>query len=278
MKLSKAQFKALKNKRITLLGMSGVGKTHLAKLIGQDGNWFHFSGDYHIGATHLKEEIVDNIAHKMKKDPWLRALLDNQSIRVNSQVTFDNLEPISAFLGKAGNPAEGGLPIDEFSRRQALFRHAEIEAMLDVPKFIERTLNQGQQHFINDAGGSLCELNDERVYQTLAEHTLILYIKTSSANEKTLIKRAQSHPKPLYYQADFLTQALKTYLSENNLNYVAQVNPDDFVRWVFPKLVDNRLPKYQAIADQYGYTVSSDALYQCKTANDVFNLINDALD
>ena len=278
MKLSKAQFKALKNKRITLLGMSGVGKTHLAKLIGQDGDWFHFSGDYHIGATHLKEEIVSNIARKMKKDPWLRALLDSQSISVNSQVTFDNLEPISAFLGKAGNPEDGGLPIDEFSRRQALFRHAEIDAMLDVPEFIERALNQGQQHFINDAGGSLCELNDERVYQTLAEHTLILYIKTSSANEKTLIKRAQSHPKPLYYQADFFNQALNTYLSEKKLSYVAQVNPNDFVRWVFPKLVDNRLPKYQAIADQYGYTVSSDALYQCKTAEDVFNLINEALD
>jgi len=278
MKLSKAQFKALKNKRITLLGMSGVGKTHLAKLIGQDGDWFHFSGDYHIGATHLKEEIVSNIARKMKKDPWLRALLDSQSISVNSQVTFDNLEPISAFLGKAGNPEDGGLPIDEFSRRQALFRHAEIDAMLDVPEFIERALNQGQQHFINDAGGSLCELNDERVYQTLAEHTLILYIKTSSANEKTLIKRAQSHPKPLYYQADFFNQALNAYLSEKKLSYVAQVNPNDFVRWVFPKLVDNRLPKYQAIADQYGYTVSSDALYQCKTAEDVFNLINEALD
>jgi len=278
MKLSKAQFKALKNKRITLLGMSGVGKTHLAKLIGQDGDWFHFSGDYHIGATHLKEEIVSNIARKMKKDPWLRALLDSQSISVNSQVTFDNLEPISAFLGKAGNPEDGGLPIDEFSRRQALFRHAEIDAMLDVPEFIERALNQGQQHFINDAGGSLCELNNERVYQTLAEHTLILYIKTSSANEKTLIKRAQSHPKPLYYQADFFNQALNTYLSEKKLSYVAQVNPNDFVRWVFPKLVDNRLPKYQAIADQYGYTVSSDALYQCKTAEDVFNLINEALD
>ncbi|MCS5591892.1 MAG: ATPase [Gammaproteobacteria bacterium] len=278
MKLSKAQFKSQKNKRITLLGMSGVGKTHLAKLIGQAGDWFHFSGDYHIGATHLTDEIVDNIALKMKKDPWLQTLLNNNSISVNSQITFDNLEPISAFLGKAGNPEEGGLPIDEFTRRQALFRDAEIKAMLDVPKFIERALNQGQEHFINDAGGSLCELNDERVYETLAEHTLILYVKTSSANEKVLIKRAQSHPKPLYYQTDFFQEALNTYLSENELSYVAQMNPDAFVRWVFPKLVANRLPKYQAIADQYGYTISSDALYHCKTADDVFTLIDEALD
>jgi len=278
MKLDKVQFRALENKRITLLGMSGVGKTHLAKLIGQAGDWFHFSGDYHIGATHLKDEIVDNIALKMKKDPWLQKLLNNHSISVNSQVTFDNLEPISAFLGKVGNPEEDGLPIDEFIRRQAKFCEAEIRAMNDVPKFIERALNQGHEHFINDAGGSLCELGDERVYQTLAEHTLILYIKTSSANEKMLIERAQHRPKPLYYQTEFLQSALNEYLNENKLDYVAQINPDAFVRWVFPGLVANRLPKYQKIADQYGYTLNSDDLYQCKTADDVFNLIDEALD
>lgn len=278
MKLDKVQFRALKNKRITLLGMSGVGKTHLAKLIGQEGDWFHFSGDYHIGATHLKNEIVDNIALKMKKDPWLQKLLNNHSISVNSQVTFDNLEPISAFLGKVGNPEKDGLPIDEFIRRQAKFYEAEIRAMNDVPKFIERALNQGHEHFINDAGGSLCELGDDSVYQTLAEHTLILYIKTSSANEKMLIERARHRPKPLYYQTEFLQSALNEYLNENKLNYVAQINPDAFVRWVFPRLLANRLPKYQAIADQYGHTLNSDDLYQCKTANDVFNLIEEALD
>jgi len=278
MRLNKVQFRALRNKRITLLGMSGVGKTHLAKVIGQVGDWFHFSGDYHIGATHLKDEIVDNIALKMKKDPWLQKLLNNHSISVNSQVTFDNLEPISAFLGKVGNPEEDGLPIDEFIRRQAKFCEAEIRAMNDVPKFIERALNQGHEHFINDAGGSLCELGDESVYQTLAEHTLILYIKTSSANEKMLIERAQKRPKPLYYQTEFLQSALNEYLGENKLSYVAQISPDAFVRWVFPKLVANRLPKYQAIADQYGYTLNSDDLYQCKTADDVFNLIDEALD
>jgi shikimate kinase len=278
MKLDKAQFRALENKSITLLGMSGVGKTHLAKLIGESGNWFHFSGDYRIGATHLKDEIVDNISFKMKKDPWLQKLLNNQSISINSRVTFDNLEPISAFLGKAGNPEEGGLPIDEFVRRQALFMVAETKAMYDVPVFIQKALNQGFDHFINDAGGSLCELDDNGAYQILAKHTMILYIKTSSANEKTLIERAQKHPKPLYYQTEFLHSALNDYLNENKLSYVAQIDPDAFVRWVFPRLVANRLPKYQAIADQYGYTINSDDLYQCKTADDVFNLIDEALD
>jgi len=123
--ISAEEFKKLKNKSITLLGMSGVGKTHLAKLIGEEGDWFHFSGDYRIGAAHLKEAIIANISDKMKSDNWLRRLLDNQSISINSQVSFDNLEPISAFLGKVGNPEEGGLPIGEFIRRQDLFFEAE---------------------------------------------------------------------------------------------------------------------------------------------------------
>ena len=51
--ISAEEFKKLKNMSITLLGMSGVGKTHLAKLIGEEGDWFHFSGDYRFGAAHL---------------------------------------------------------------------------------------------------------------------------------------------------------------------------------------------------------------------------------
>ncbi len=163
------QFKNEKNKRLTLLGMSGVGKTRLAKLIGEEGGWFHFSGDYRIGATHLKDAIIDNIALKMKEDPWLRPLLENNSISVNSQVTFKNLEPISTFLGKIGNPEEGGLPINEFIRRQSLFLEAEIKAMYEVPRFINQSQEEGYAHFINDAGGSLCELNDEKLFKLLSE-------------------------------------------------------------------------------------------------------------
>ena len=48
MKLTAKEFRSEKNKRLTLLGMSGVGKTHIAILIGENGGWYHFSGNYHI--------------------------------------------------------------------------------------------------------------------------------------------------------------------------------------------------------------------------------------
>jgi len=271
------QFKNEKNKRLTLLGMSGVGKTRLAKLIGEEGGWFHFSGDYRIGATHLKDAIIDNIALKMKEDPWLRPLLENNSISVNSQVTFNNLEPISTFLGKIGNPEEGGLPINEFIRRQSLFLEAEIKAMYEVPRFINQSQEEGYAHFINDAGGSLCELNDEKLYKLLSEKTLIVYIKTSKEAERKLIDRAKKRPKPVYYNPNFFKKSLQSYLKENNLSYAAQINPDSFVGWVFPKLVADRLKKYESLASKYGCTIKSDELHDCSSSKDVIALISNAL-
>ena len=201
--ISAEEFKKLKNKSITLLGMSGVGKTHLAKLLGDEGGWFHFSGDYRIGATHLKDAIIANIADKMKTDGWLKSLLENQSISINSQVSFDNLEPISTFLGKVGNPEKGGLPIEEFTRRQNLFFEAEKKTMYEVPTFINKSRSEGFSHFINDAGGSLCELEDPKLFELLSEHSLIVYIKTNRKNERVLIERAKAHSKPMYYSSSF---------------------------------------------------------------------------
>ena len=278
MRLTAEQFKQSKNKCLTLLGMSGVGKTHLSKLLSNEDRWYHYSGDYRIGAEYLNQAILDNIKHNIRQDDWLCGLLDNKSISVENHITFDNLSSVSAFLGKVGNPEQGGLPIDEFARRQVLHRDAEVSTMLDVPQFIEKSTQQGFDHFINDAGGSLCELDDDKVYGTLAEHTLILYIRASEVNKSALIERAQTHPKPLYYQAAFLKEQLAVYLTENNLTYVAQINPDAFVGWIFPKLLAHRVPKYEAIAEKYGYTIDSEDLYQCKNANEVYELINGALD
>jgi putative ribosome biogenesis GTPase RsgA len=46
------QVRAWRNKRITLLGMSGVGKTRLASKLDSE-QWYHFSGDYRIGTHYL---------------------------------------------------------------------------------------------------------------------------------------------------------------------------------------------------------------------------------
>ena len=50
---------------VTLLGMSGVGKTMLSTALRQSSNWFHYSADYRIGTRYLVESILDNVKFKM---------------------------------------------------------------------------------------------------------------------------------------------------------------------------------------------------------------------
>jgi len=153
-------FRDQRNHAITIFGMSGVGKTTVAGLL-QEHDWFHYSVDYRIGTRYMGERIVDNFKREAMKVPFLRQLLRSDSIDIRSNLTFNNLSPLSTYLGKPGNEAEGGLPFDEYCRRQAQHRDAEIRALLDVPEFIERAGDiYGYSHFICDSGGSLCELVD----------------------------------------------------------------------------------------------------------------------
>lgn len=260
MKLSVEAFRNWEHKSITLLGMSGVGKTSLSNILMQH-NWFHYSGDYRIGTRYLDEAILDNIKLQAMQVPFLRDLLRSDSIYINNNITVHNLNPVASFLGKLGDPEKGGLPLEEFKHRQNLHRLAEIAAMKDVPSFITKAREiYGYKHFINDAGGSICELDDEEVTRILDEHTLLLYIKASAEDEQELIRRARSAPKPLYYREAFLDQHLQEFLQERELEYVAMVDPDEFVRWVFPKLFYSRIPRYEALADRYGYTVTTEEL------------------
>jgi len=277
-RLSAKEFNNWKNKSITLLGMSGVGKTRLSAML-RKGNWFHYSGDYRIGSRYLDEPILDNIKQKAMQIPFLRELLRTDSIYIANNLSFDDLSPVSSFLGKLGNPEQDGLSLPEFKRRQALHHQAEIAAMRDVPEFIQKAHEiYGYSHFINDAGGSVCELDDEETLQILSDHTLILYIKASEEDEKELIRRTEMAPKPLYYREAFLDEQLEKYLAQQKLDYVAQIDPDDFVRWVFPHLFYSRIPRYEAIADQYGYTITTAELAQVETEQDFLALVEQALE
>ena len=277
-KLSVKQFKSWDNKSVTLLGMSGVGKTRLANRL-REHNWFHYSGDYRIGTLYLDEPILDNIKQQAMQIPFLRELLRSDSIYVRNNITVDNLKPVSSFLGKLGNPESGGLDLNEFKRRQELHRQAEIAAMKDVPEFIRKSHEiYGYRHFVNDVGGSLCELDDPEVLRCLSEHTLILYMKASDRDEQELIRRAEDDPKPLYYREAFLDEQLAIYQREHGFDYVAQIDPDDFVRWMFPRLFRSRLPRYQAIVDQFGYTVGTEELSAVKDEAGFLRLVEKALD
>ena len=277
MKLSVEQFRDWSHKSITLLGMSGVGKTYLSNILMKD-KWFHYSGDYRIGTRYLDEPILDNIKQQAMQVPFLRHLLRSDSIYICNNITVENLTPVSSFLGKLGNPEHGGLTLDEFKHRQELHRQAEINAMLDVPEFINKAQEiYGYNHFINDAGGSVCELDDQKVLDVLQEHTLILYIQATKEDEKSLIHRAELDPKPLYYREEFLNEKLTEYLKEQEQEFVAMIEPDDFVRWIFPRLFASRIPRYESIAAKYGYTVTTEELVKVTDQASFLSLVETAI-
>jgi len=277
MKMSPQEFLDWQTKRITLLAMSGAGKTTLANKLPK-AKWFHYSGDYRIGTKYLREPILDNIKRQAMSVPFLRDLLLSDSIYISNKITVDNLAPVSTFLGKVGDPAQGGLSLQEFKRRQNLHRQAEIDAMNDVPEFIHKAEDiYGYHHFINDAGGSVCELDSPEVLETLAQNTLIIYIKIPPALEQTIIERAKTDPKPLYYREDFLDDKLAEFMSLKNYDSTDVMPPDEFVSWVFPELFKSRLPRYQSIADRYGYTVDANDVATVKNEDDFIQLITAAL-
>lgn len=275
--LTPDEFRRWPRRAITLLGMSGVGKTTLAQHLPRQ-TWFHFSGDYRIGTKYLREPILDDVKRQAMRVPFLRDLLRSDSIYIESNISVQNLEPISAFLGKLGSPARGGLPLAEFQRRQQLHLAAEAAAMKDVADFIVKAKEiYGYDHLVNDAGGSLCEIDDPDMLAVLARHTLILYLQAGDDMEAELIRRAQANPKPLYYRTDFLEPQLSEYLREQGLASDSDVDPDHFVRWIFPRLVQHRRPRYERIAAAHGYTVNARDITTVRDELDFMSLVTAAI-
>ena len=277
MKLTAKQFRDWTHKSVTLLGMSGVGKTTISSKLPAS-RWFHYSGDYRIATRYLDEPILDEAKRLAMQDPVLRDLLIRDSIYIRNNFSIDQQYSMSGFLGKVGSPDRGGLSLDEFKRRQSLFRDAEIRAMADIPAFMTRARGlYGYPHFLNDAGGSICGLTDEECWDELSRSTVILYLHASSAMEHVLIERARGKPKPLFYESDFLDEHLAQYLEEMDLGSEREVDPDEFVQWVFPALVSYRRPQYEHIAGKYGYTVEAEQISELRDEQDIIDFICDGM-
>lgn len=249
-------------KRVVLFGMSGLGKTYLSNMLRDTGDWFHYSVDYRIGTRYMGEYIADNAKAHAMQVPFLRDLLKTDSIFIGSNITFNNLNPLSTYLGKPGNPDRGGLPFDLYRIRQSEHRSAEIAALLDTERFATRAVAlYGYPHFVCDSGGSICEVVDpddpeDPVLDTLEEMALLVWIKGDEAHRDELVRRFDRAPKPMYYQPEFLEQAWRDYREETGAGE-ATVDPDAFVRWTYSRALDHRQPRYAAMARR-GVTVTAD--------------------
>ncbi len=254
---------------VTLLGMSGVGKTMLSTGLRRSDNWFHYSADYRIGTGYLAEYILDNIKFRiMRTDPFVAGLLRSDSIYINHNISVDNLEPVSTYLGMFGDPEGGGLDKETFLERQHQYRDAEINSMQDIGRFLDKAWRiYSCKDFINDASGSLCEIADidnpdDPVISALRENTMILYIRANAKGEETLKRRAESDPKPLFYNPGFIGTHLSGQPDDGK-----GVDRREFARHLFPLLLEDRKPRYEAFAANYGFSVDVDDLFPSSGEN-----------
>lgn len=249
MKLSTQEFLDNPQKSVTLIGMSGAGKTHISAQL-EDWGWTNYSGDFVIG------------------DRYMHDVLQN-----HAGFSTDDISGLSEYLGKVGNPELGGLPLVEFQKRQKEYYDAECHSLEDM----ENALNDASGHFVHDSTGSLCEVIEEDLIRQVGEKTLFVYLKTDAAAEKQVLKRAYEYPKPLYFPPMFLLALIDEYLSLNGLCHAEEMVPDDFSRWVFPKLFQARKPKYKRLADLYGVSIPACEFQALESADQFVDVIAEHL-
>jgi hypothetical protein len=278
-----AEWRNAPQKRVLIFAMSGLGKTYLSTMLRDGGDWFHYSIDYRIGTRYMGEAIADNAKREAMKVPFLRDLIRSNSIYIGSNISFDDLKPMSSYLGKPGNPELGGLDWDEYTKRQGQFQASEIAALHETGHFIDRATDLYQYpHFICDTGGSICEWvntddDNDPIMTDLASKTLMVWIEGTDAHTAELIRRFDKEPKPMSYDPVFLLSTWQAYLAEFS-KAPDQVNPDDFIRWAFAKALAHRQPRYKAMADKWGITIPQDAVTAVHDQEGFVSMIADALE
>ncbi len=269
-------------RRVLLFGMSGLGKTHLSSLLRRAGGWFHYSVDYRIGTRYMGEHIVDNFKREAMRTPFLRELLLSDSIYIASNITFENLAPLSTYLGKPGDPAKGGLPFEDYLLRQDQHRAAEVAALLDTPRFIDRAQAiYRYPNFVCDSSGSICEVvdpedPDDPVLCALSDAMLMIWIKGDDRHTAELVRRFDRDPKPMYYQPAFLRAKWQQYRAETGAAEYG-VDPDAFVRWTYAEALAHRQPRYAAMARNWGVAIDASTLASIASAQDFVDIVAEAL-
>ncbi len=248
MKLSKQEFLEQPRRAITFIGMSGVGKSHLSLQL-EDWGWHNYSCDYLIGTKYLGAQL-------------------------EGAVSADNILNLSEFVGQIGSPDKGGVGLDEFARRQKMYYEAECAVLRDMPEALGGVAGD----FVNDSSGSLCEIEEAAILDAVGQQTLFIYLRVPSSQHSKILERALEYPKPLFFPKAFFDEHLAAFQKEFSVERVEEIDSLEFLRWVFPYLFEARLPKYQALADKYGVTISTDTFDGVSLEEDFINIIAKALD
>lgn len=264
------------------MGLSGVGKTTLGRMLSSE-SWFHYSVDYRIFTHYLADEVNDYLKLLAMEHPILNELLKKDAITVEHRVHIDNLAATSPFMGMLGDPTKFGSAERDFRSRMAIHAAAEKAATLDVPKFKTRAKElYNYPNFLIDFSGSLCEVVEpdepnDPILKMLKNDCTLVYIRASQEHKEELVRRAVAYPKPIYYRPDFLDANLPDLLKEFSAGSVDQLDPADVGAFLYPRLLDHRIKRYEAIAQKAGVTIELSEALDVKNEAELLDLISQKL-
>jgi hypothetical protein len=81
----------------------------------------------------------------------------------------------------------------------------------------------------------------------------------------------------MYYEPQFLLQKWAEYKQLNGIRRDEDVDPSGFGAWGFEALLHDRLPRYQALADNFGYTLDAADLENVCDGTDFLKLMGKAI-
>jgi hypothetical protein len=81
----------------------------------------------------------------------------------------------------------------------------------------------------------------------------------------------------MYYQPNFLARTWAEFKEQNGVKADNDVDPDDFAGWGFEALLRDRLPRYQALADNFGYVVDAADVATVRDGDEFIDLLANAI-
>jgi hypothetical protein len=241
----------MKKNIISLVGMSGVGKTHYASSQ-NPAKYFHYSVDYIIGSCLLRNDITDDLLEQITRSDFIKELLLGKKVSFDVNISVKDLSLVSRFLGKFGSKEYGGFNREKFLRRQKLYCEAEKTATMHLQDISDGIFSIGYEYIANDLTGSICEIIDfsnekDKIVEFLSQ-TTIKYLPASEEHVKTLVERAKQTPKPLLFNEEFFETTVENFMKEKNIKSDDEIIPDEFCVYSFPLLLKHRIPKYEKIS------------------------------